>query len=115
METIFLIIWASLLTISSIFLLLVSNHNCYCYIFEHKDYKRWEYFLSIADKFKFTYRSEQGIHFEYDNYEAIVWNSGYTSIHLKKHSENENSCILSGFFKKHSLCMTKKLLKTIGV
>lgn len=79
----------------------------YMYIIEHRDYKKWEKFLDMADKFEFAYEFKHSKTFIYDKYEAIIWDrdENLTSIHYK-----DGTCILSTFDYYHSRKMTEKLL-----
>jgi len=81
--------------------------RCYMYIIEHRDYKKWEKFLDMADKFEFAYEFKNSKTFIYDKYEAIIWDrdENLTSIHYK-----DGTCILSTFDYYHSRKMTEKLL-----
>lgn len=98
-------------------LLIFSNRRLYCYIFEHKMYKLWEYYLDNVDAIipnpeDSWYYNNSNLniyhtkHFiTHDNKNLTYWgNEDTVSIHEKNHD-----CILSTFDKYHNKLMVKAL------
>ena len=70
--------------IVSMFLIIVtSNINFYCKIFEHKSRKLWGKFIREYGNFKYIYEVENSKYFiSKDNkYSAWIWEDGYCLIH----------------------------------
>lgn len=66
----------------------------YCYIYDHKDWKLWNYNINNVDKFKFEYKYNGNYYFSYKDVKAILWNDGMSSIH---ESNDSCGCILCTF------------------
>lgn len=86
-----------------VFIAIMCIPTLYCYVFLHKEWKQWEYFLKNVDKFKF---SEYGLFEEiyiWGEYRAIVWRNGTCSIH------KDVDCILGTFDQYHSRKLAREL------
>jgi len=106
---VFLIFSCSILLIGFCFF----NQRAYCFIFEHKDWKRWRYYLKHVSEFKYVQSFSGWCHefsFENDMYKSVVimlWeNSKSCSIHYQN-----NDCLSN--FDPQSKKMYKKLIKQI--
>lgn len=97
---------AIILIISMVMLIIITNHNLYCVVFEHKDRKLWKFFIKNAIKFKVVGSWSNSTVLEYDGYKIWVWyDSKSTSVHL------EDKCVLSSFDEKMSMRMYNTLKK----
>lgn len=117
MDIVFLILFLLFCVVSVGGLLIFSNRRLYCYIFEHEDYKLWEYYLNNVDaiipdpEYK-EYDNNPIVniynakHFiTHDNKYLIYWgNEDCASIH-----EKNCACILSRFDTYHNKLMVKAL------
>ena len=80
------------------------NKKLYCYVFEHKDWKLWNYFIKNYDKFKFVEHGCLSDVYTFEDYYAHVWkNDGTVSIH------KEGECILCSFIE----CKSKEFKKLL--
>lgn len=88
-----------------------TNHR-YCKVFDREQLKLWEYMHANAFNFKYAYTFKGNRHFVWNNYEAIVWEDGFTSVH-----ENNaiKECILCSFDTKYSGKMSALLIGCVGV
>jgi len=114
MITIFTILLFVMLAIAIIFGILINNHNVYCYVFEHKQWKLWQGFIKNASQFQYVGRFDNcGDEYAwYDlfgniRYRAIVWDKpigtdeknnplGVCTIH------QGTDCVLCNFSTKNS-------------
>ena len=76
---------------------------CY-YIYHHKEWKTWKYFIKNADKFQIDHIINKNEVYIWEQYKAIIWEDGLCSIHIK-----DGECIVSTFIEKLSKQMAKKL------
>lgn len=74
------------------------------YIYFHKDWKAWKYFIKNADKFQIEYVIGKVEVYMWEQYEAVIWDDDLCSIH----TEN-GECIVCTFNKKLSKQMAAKL------
>ena len=99
---------AIILIISMVMLIIITNHNLYCVVFERKDRKLWKFFIENANNFKLVSSWHNSAVLEYDGYKICVWYvSKSTSVHL------EDECVLSNFDEKMSRRMYNTL-KELG-
>lgn len=74
------------------------------YIYFHKDWKAWKYFVKNADKFQIKDVIGKVEIYVWEQYEAVIWENGLCSIHTK-----DCECIVDRFNKKLSKKMAAKL------
>ena len=95
---------SSILAIIALFFIaVICIPTFYCYVFLHKEWKLWEYFIKNVDRFKF---SEYGLFEEvyvWGEYRAIVWKNGTCSIH------KDIDCVLGTFDQYHSRKLAREL------
>ena len=93
-----------ILIISMVMLIVITNRNLYCAVFEHKDRKLWKFFIENVNKFKVVGSWDNSTVLEYDGYKIWVWHySKSTSVHL------DCKCVLCGFDGK----MSKQMYNTL--
>lgn len=98
-------------------LFIFSNRRLYCYIFEHEEYKLWEYYLNNVDTI-----IPDPEYKEYDNDPIVnIYNTKHFVTHNNKYliyrvdednvsiHEKNCSCILSTFDTYHNKLMVKAL------
>lgn len=104
---ILLILLLVLLLVFIVGMLIIHNNTLYCYVYNQEDWKLWQEFIK-GFKFHYKYTIQGTLVFidEYGVYKAIVWPNGLCSVH----NNYDNSCICSGFNKKLSRKMTKRLM-----
>lgn len=78
--------------------------STYNYIFNHKEWETWKYFIKNADKFQIGYINSTIAIYIWEQYTPIIWENGLCSIH----TEN-GECITSTFNEKLSKQMAAKL------
>lgn len=78
------------------------------YIFHHKEWKTWKYFIKNADKFQIDHIINQHEVYIWEQYKAIIWEDGLCSIHIK-----DGECIVSTFIEKLSKQMATKLKSSV--
>lgn len=104
MKEIILTILFIVFIFSIINLIILSIPTTCNYIYFHKDWKTWKYFIKNADKFQIEYVIGNVEVYMWEQYKAVIWNNVLCSIH----TENEE-CIVSTYNKKLSKQMTAKL------
>ena len=88
-----------------------TNHR-YCKVYDREQLKLWEYMHANAFNFKYKYTFKGNRYFVWDNYQAIIWDDGLTSVHK---NDDTKECILCGFDKKYSAKMSALLLNCVGI
>ena len=88
-----------------------TNHR-YCKIFDRKQLNLWKYMHANVFNFKYAYTFKGNRHFVWNDYKAIVWEDGLTSIHK---DDDTKECILCTFDKKYSAKMSALLIGCVGV
>lgn len=104
MKEIILTILFICIIFSIINLIILSIPTTCNYIYFHKDWKAWKYFIKNADKFQIKDVIGKVEVYIWEQYEAVIRENGLCSIH----TEN-GECIVSTFNKKLSKQMTAKL------
>lgn len=87
----------------------IYNKQVYYFIFCNKEWKQWNYFIKNADKFEFVEEFDGILYFKFENYKAIIWENGLTSIH------SDVQCLLCTYFESKSRKMTKLLEYNIPI
>lgn len=82
--------------------------STYYYIFQHKEWKAWKYFIKNADKFQIEYIISGNEIYVWEQYKAVIWENGLCSIH----TEN-GECIVCTFNKNLSKQMAVKLKEVV--
>ena len=89
------------------------NYLEFKYLYK-KDYKIWKFCMENADKFKFDYETDLGIHYSYpeENLELVIWKDlvkrdGCASVH---DATKEHKCLFGTFFTRYSLELAAKVL-----
>lgn len=104
MINIILIILLILFIFSIINLILLNIPTACNYIYFHKEWKTWKYFIKNADKFEFAYIADTIKVYTWKEYRAIIWADGLCSIH-----DNNSKCIAISTNEKLSKQMARKL------
>ena len=80
-----------------------------CGLIFKKDRKLWKKLISNVDDFH--YEGSWGLNYRFssDKYNALVWDNGECSIHVK----NKPTCVLSSFDKRMSRKMAELLMKKV--
>ena len=105
----FFIIFFLFVLLVAIPLFIVYNDKAYCYVFRHKDWKLYEYFIRNYDRFEYEY-SIGDVHcfmIPDTNITAHIWSDNTFSIHRGTRT------LLTSFDKYHSDKMKELLSKKI--
>lgn len=93
-----------LLIVAFLGLFVCFNKKLYCYVFEHKDWKLWNYFIKNYDQFKFEEHGILSDVYTFGDYYAHVWkHDGGVSVHKGV------ECILCSFIE----CKSKEFKKLL--
>lgn len=93
---------------SIINLIILSIPTAYNYIYCHKDWKAWRYFIKNADKFQIEFIISKSEVYIWEQYKAVIWEDGLCSIHTE-----DGECIVSRFNEKLSKQMADKLKEVV--
>ena len=64
---------AMILIIFMVMLIIITNRNLYCAVFEHKNRKLWKYFIKNAINFKVVSSWHDSTVLKYNGYKIWVW------------------------------------------